>query len=156
MKKRVFVVVAVVVAVVALSAGAVLASSFASVKSGTEAKTQVSLKGKTIFLQNSELGFIISDDKIPALVEELKEKGVGGCAFVLQVEKNMIVTDSATGVKFLTDDGTVSFQEGLDVYDIDNVTAQWLINGEIERGHNPMIGMYNTDFGELDYFEIAL
>ncbi|MBO4812762.1 hypothetical protein J5491_01285 [Candidatus Saccharibacteria bacterium] len=147
MKKKFFAIVVVVVVAVVALAGVVLASS--------KTKAPVSLKGKTIFLENSEMGFIISDEKIPALVEELKAKGVGGCLFVTQVEANKLVTDSATGVKFLTNDGEVYFQEGLDVYDIDNVTADWLIQGQIRRGYNPMIGMYDTEFGEIDYFGIA-
>ncbi|MBR2708864.1 hypothetical protein IKE98_00835 [Candidatus Saccharibacteria bacterium] len=150
MKKRIIMAFVVVVAVAVLAvSGVVLASS------STKVEAPVSLKGKTIFLENSEIGFIISDEKIPALVEGLKEAGAGECLFVEQVETNKLVMDSATGVKFLTDDGEVYFQEGLDVYDIDHASVQWLIEGKIKRGSNPMIGMYNTQFGEIDYFGIA-
>ena len=145
MKKKFLVVVVVVLAIAALAAGVVFASSPAR---------EVSVEGKTVFLEGCDFGFIISNDKIQGLVDELKERGYDGCKFVSQVENGVSVTDSVTGVTFLTYRGNVNLEEGADIYDIDNVSVDFLIEGVMPGGNHPLVGMYETEFGEFDYFRL--
>ncbi len=146
LKKKFFVVVVVAVAVAALAAGVAFASSSAT--------DEVSVKDRTIILEDTDFGFIISNDKIQDLVDNLKARGYEGCKFVSQIENGVSVTDPLTGVTFLTYDGDVYFEEGADIYDIDNVSIDFLIKGEMDRGGRPLVGMFETQFGEFDLFRL--
>lgn len=145
-KRRVFVVVVAALAIAALTAGVVFASSSST--------SEVTVDDKTIILESYDFGFIISNDRIQDLVDSLKARGYEGCRFVSQVENGVPVKDSATGVTFLTYDGDVSFEEGADIYNIDNVSIDFLIKGEMDRGGRPLVGMFETEFGEFDLFNV--